>query len=232
MRTHLRPALVSLFMVAASNASAGVITQDGVVFTSTFTGNVLTLGIDAAGRTGGWAGAAAIDALGLKGLGSFGSVVMTSSAGIGWTLSSAELNASGCAGKEKGKADGARLCYSGAALELADNMLFTFTFEGSPTLNAPHLKVHFVDARGGKDGSLLSLYFPWQAETVRAPVDPVVLPPPAVSVPGGDAADSANMPVIAPVGNQSGEVPEPQTLAMIGAGLALMAVARRKRQQA
>jgi len=81
MSALFRRALGSLFIVAASNASAGVITQDGVVFTSTFTGNVLTLEIDAAGRTGGWAGATAIDALGIKTVGSFGSVTMRSSTG-------------------------------------------------------------------------------------------------------------------------------------------------------
>ena len=114
MPVLFRRALGSLLIVAASNASAGVITQDGVVFTSTFTGNVLTLEIDAAGRTGGWAGATAIDALGIKTVGSFGSVTMRSSTGADWTLSSAELNASGCAGKSKTKGTAAA-CATAAA---------------------------------------------------------------------------------------------------------------------
>ncbi|WP_036212497.1 PEP-CTERM sorting domain-containing protein [Massilia alkalitolerans] len=283
MRTLLRLAVSSLFIVAATNASAGVITQDGVVFTSTFTGNVLRLEIDAAKRSGGWAAASAIDALSIKTAGSFSGVKMSSSTGANWALSRAELNAAGCAGKGKGGA--ARLCFSGDAVDLADNMVFTFTFEGSPELAAPHLKVHFVNAGGAKLGSLLSMDFPWQAETKPAPVpvpapapapapapvaepapvqtpdpapaggtqggsgaaetggnlpvatqpaplDPALFPASPIVVPGGGNADTGNTPIVEPADGGSSEVPEPQSLAIVGAGLAVMVLARRRRRTA
>lgn len=275
MSTHrtLRTALLPLLFAAAGTASAGVITMDGVVFTTTYTGNVLTLEIDAAKRSGGWAGATAIDALAIKTVGSFDGVKMTSSTGADWALSSAELNASGCGGKAKGKAGNARICYSGEQVKLADNMVFTFTFDGSPTLGAPHLKVHFVNDSGAKVGSLLSMDFPWQAETVpvapapepkpepkpepqpqpqpqpepapgggeqqgggangggtpQPPVDPVPVPEPDLNNPGGGSGEEANTPVTPPADNQSGDVPEPHTLAILGAGLAGLCVARRRR---
>lgn len=286
MRSLFRHALSSLLIVAASNASAGVIKQDGVVFTTSYTGNVLTLEINAAGRSGGWAAASAIDALGIKTVGSFANVKMTSSTGAGWALSSAELNASGCAGKGKAKADSGRICYSGDAIALADNMVFTFVFDGSPVLSAPHLKVHFVNASGTKVGSLLSMDFPWQAETIPAPVPapapapapaPVVVPAPApVQAPvpvsdsgaqagggaqggpqdggattpvttqppqvdqelipqtglptAGDNTDQGTIPVTAPSDSESGDVPEPQSMAIVGAGLAVMGLVRRRRR--
>lgn len=163
MNKRIRFAVSSLIIVAASNVSAGVITQDGVVFTSTYTGNVLTLQIDAAGRTGGWASASAINALSIKTIGTFSGVTM-SAPGSAWSLSSSELNAGGCSAV-KGKSGTSamtRLCYTGTGIALADNMRFTFTFAGAPDLSAPHLKVRFVDAQGRKTGSLLSLDFPVQ----------------------------------------------------------------------
>lgn len=268
MRTLSRLAISSLLVVAASNTFAGVITHDGVVFTSTFTGNVLTLEIDAARRSGGWAGASAIDALGIKTIGGFTSVRMTSSTGADWVLSSAELNASGCAGKAKAKGDDARLCYGGSPIGLADDMVFTFAFEGSPNLGAPHLKVHFVNAGGAKVGSLLSLDFPWQAETVPTPapapapvpapvqtpapapaggtgqgggeavvtppnpVDPALLPSSGILAPGGEAVEHGDTAIVPPGGGRPGDVPEPQSLAIMGAGLAVMGLVRRRRRTA
>jgi hypothetical protein len=214
MRSLFRSAVSTLFIVAASNASAGVITQDGVVFTSTYVGNVLTLEIDAAKRSGGWAGASAIDALALKTIGGFSGVSMSAPAGAAWSLVQSELNARGCAAA-KGKAgatDMTRLCYTGAGITLADNMVFTFTFTGAPALSAPHLKVHFVDARGSKVGSLLSLDFPWQAASIPVSGSNQTLP--------ASAADE-----------DASEVPEPRTLGLMTAGLITLAVARRQRRK-
>ena len=67
-------------------------------------------------------------------------------------------------------------------------------------------------------------------QTPPPAVDPVLIPPPAISTPGGSAADTGNTPIAAPAENESGDVPEPQSLAIIGAGLAVMGLARRRRR--
>ena len=211
-RSFFRHALGSLVIVAASNASAGVITQDRVVFTSTYVGNVLTLEIDAAKRSGGWAAASAIDALAIKTIGGFSDVSMSSSTGADWSLLPGELNARGCA-PAKGKPGATaqtRLCYTGAGVSLADTMVFTFSFTGAPSLSAPHLKVHFVDANGAKVGSLLSLDFPWQAAGMPSGSQAVI------EQPTTDIALPAH-------------VPEPFTPGLMAAGLAMLAAARRRR---
>lgn len=272
MRPSIRTTLSSLLLLASSYASAGVISQDGVVFTSTFTGNVLTLEIDAARRSGAWAAATAIDALALKTIGSFSGVQMSSSTGAAWSLSASELKAKGCASASSGSGAGQKLlCVSGAGVALTDNMVFTFTFDGTPSLAAPHLKVHFVNANGSKAGSLLSMDFPAQAATAPAPA-PVAAPAPApapapvvdTASGSGGGASTVTVPVTLPIalelipqpvltetgkdalasdidlplstgatgGTSASEVPEPQSIVIIGAGLALMGLTRRKRRPA
>jgi hypothetical protein len=138
------------------SAQAGSLTYQGVTFTSTWSGNLLTLEIDAANRTGDWADATSIGALQLKDLGSFSDVTLVSAPGAAtdWTLSSNELNANGCGG---GSHAGSSLCYSGDRVALSDNMVFQFSFAGgAPSLDAPHLKVNFFGDGDRKVGSLLS----------------------------------------------------------------------------
>ncbi|MFL6631222.1 MAG: FxDxF family PEP-CTERM protein [Massilia sp.] len=158
MTSHIRTTLLATLLGAGALASAqaGTIEYQGVDFTSSWFGNVLTLEIDAANPTGGWAGATSLGALQLKDLGSFDNVSLTAAPGgaTNWSLSSNELNANGCSG---GGHAGASLCYSGAHVALADDMVFQFTFSGGnfdPT--SPQLKVNMFGADGDKKvGSLM-----------------------------------------------------------------------------
>lgn len=158
MKTYLRNAALGLALAAgvAAGAQAGTLTYQGVSFTSTWSGKLLTLEIDAANRTGDWLEASSIGALQLKDLGTFSDVTLVSAPGIAtnWTLSSNELNANGCAG---GGHAGRSLCFSGDRVALTDNMVFQFSFSGgAPDLEAPHLKVNFFGDGERKVGSLLS----------------------------------------------------------------------------
>jgi hypothetical protein len=162
MKTLRNAALAAVLAAGfAAPASAGTLTFQGVTFTSSWSGNVLTLEIDAAHPTGDWAGATTLGALQIKDIGSFDSVSLTSAPGaaVGWTLSSSELNASGCSG---GAHVGRSLCYSGTHVALADNMVFQFTFNGGSTnFSSPDLKVNFFAGDGTqKVGSLLSQNIP------------------------------------------------------------------------
>jgi hypothetical protein len=154
IRTTLLAALLGAGTVAS--AQAGTVTFQGVDFTSSWSGNVLTLEVDAANPTGSWAGATSLGALQLKDLGSFDSVSLTAAPGgaANWTLSSNELNANGCTG---GGHAGTSLCYSGAHVALTDDMVFQFTFSGGkPDPLSPQLKVNMFGPNGDKKvGSLM-----------------------------------------------------------------------------
>ena len=158
MTSRIRTTLLAALLGAGTLASAqaGTIEYQGVDFTSSWSGNVLTLEVDAANPTGSWAGASSLGALQLKDLGSFDSVSLTAAPGgaTNWTLSSKELNANGCTG---GSHAGSSLCYSGAHLALTDDMVFQFAFSGGnvdPT--SPQLKLTMFGADGNKKvGSLM-----------------------------------------------------------------------------
>ncbi|SDE46974.1 PEP-CTERM protein-sorting domain-containing protein [Massilia sp. PDC64] len=158
MTSFIRTTLLSALLGAGTIASAqaGTVEFQGVDFTSSWSGNVLTLEIDAANPTSSWANATSLGALQLKDLGSFDNVSLTAAPGgaANWTLSSNELNANGCTG---GGHAGTSLCYSGAHVALTDDMVFQFTFSGGnvdPT--SPQLKVNMFGADGDrKVGSLM-----------------------------------------------------------------------------
>ena len=158
MTSFIRTTLLSALLGAGTIASAqaGTVEFQGVDFTSSWSGNVLTLEIDAANPTGSWAGATSLGALQLNDLGTFDNVSLTAAPGgaANWTLSSNELNANGCTG---GGHAGTSLCYSGAHVALTDDMVFQFTFSGGnvdPT--SPQLKVNMFGADGDKKvGSLM-----------------------------------------------------------------------------
>jgi hypothetical protein len=170
-------ALAALLGAMTMTAHAGVLTLDGVTFTSSWSGNVLSLEINAARRSGGWSGATGLAALAIKGVGTYSSVSVSGGPGGtgAWKLSTSELKASGCSGTGNGAA-GSRMCFYGQQIALADDMVFKFTFNGaSVATNEPHVKVEFVDARGNKVGSLLSQVLPasTSATTPPTPTAPV-----------------------------------------------------------
>jgi hypothetical protein len=209
MNKKLKNAMLAALLGATgiATAHAGLLTYQGVTFTSSWSGNVLTLEIDAAKHTDDWSTASGLSALGIGGIGDYTSVSVSATprGASSWTTSSAELNGQGCSGDTKGQ-DGSRLCFYGQQIGLSDDMLFSFTFSGSQvdTID-PHVKVQFVDGEGKKVGSLLSATLP------GAGLQPAV---PAVPSSGG---------------GKPGDVPEPQSIALLLAGLGLMGLAMRRK---
>lgn len=132
-------------------------TFDGVTFTPSWSGNVLTLEIDAANPTGGWATADAIGALQIKEVGTWTSVTLTGPGAAGsWTILPNELDADGCDGGSNGVQ---RACAAGTLIPLTDDMIFQFTFVGGvQDFTEPHVKLQFYDTTDTtrKVGSLLS----------------------------------------------------------------------------
>jgi hypothetical protein len=153
-------ALAAALGFASAATNAGTLTFQGVTFTTSFTGNLLTLEIDAANPTGDWATATTLGALGIKDVGTFDSVALTSApAGAAtWTINNMELSANGCA--TGGNAQ--TLCAFGSHVLLANDMVFQFTFTGgTQDFTSPHLKVAFYTGDGDqKVGSLLSQNIP------------------------------------------------------------------------
>ncbi|TFW32277.1 PEP-CTERM sorting domain-containing protein [Massilia horti] len=141
----------------AGSANAGVLTYQGVTFTSTTTGNIFTLQIDAATHTGDWTNAASIGGLMLKDMGSFSSFALISAPGgtAGWSQSTNELNGMGCGG---GTSPG-NVCLVGPHVALTDNMIFQFSFTGATDLaklDTPFIKVNLFDGNNKKAGSLMA----------------------------------------------------------------------------
>jgi hypothetical protein len=177
LKAHVTKIVLPLVLAGACGAAnAGVLTFQGVTFTSTASGNTLTLEIDAAHPTGDWATATTIGALELKNVGDFTSVQLLSAPGaaINWKYSSNELTAKGCAG---GSQDGSFACFWGRHVALTDDMVFRFEFAGTAfDLDEPTLKVNFFAGNSArKVGSLLSQTIP--AGEVTPP--PTELPEPA-----------------------------------------------------
>jgi hypothetical protein len=101
LKTRFRKLALGLAAIAClSSAHAGVLTWQDVVFTTSWTNNVLTLEIDAGQHSGDWTRATMLGALSIKDIGNFTSVTVTAAPkGVdAWKMSSRELNAKGCAG--------------------------------------------------------------------------------------------------------------------------------------
>jgi hypothetical protein len=79
-------------------------TNQGVTVNSSWSGNVLTLQIDAAKPTGDWSKGNGLAALEIDGIGNYNSVSVTSAPGGtgSWRTSSSELNGQGCDGGSNG----------------------------------------------------------------------------------------------------------------------------------
>lgn len=159
MTTSIKKALSMCAIAAAglgmSSLAQAQLTFQGVTFTPSYSGNVLTIEIDAANPTGDWADATGIVALQVKDVGTWTTVSFSGpGAAAGWTVLPNELNATGCDGGDTGIQ---RACASGSVEPLTDDMIFTYTFTGgTQDFSNPHIKVLFVDDEGNKIGSLLS----------------------------------------------------------------------------
>ncbi len=162
MNSMLRKLLGSIVLTASGfmplTVSAGPLTFDGVDFSSSWTGNVLAIKIDAANPTGGWASAVKIDSIAINDVGSVTSasdISLTGPGTFGGTIDGWGLNAGGCQGLSGGIN---HPCWTGLA-NLADNMVFNFTFATGVAnyTDTPHLKVRFLDEQDNKQGSLLSM---------------------------------------------------------------------------
>jgi hypothetical protein len=193
----LKSTILAALLGAGSiaTAHAGLLSYQGVTFSSSWSGQVLTLEIDAAKHTGDWARARGLAALELDGIGDYTSVNVSAAPGgtASWTTSSSELTAQGCSGSTNGQA-GSRLCFYGQPIDLSDNMVFSFSFSGKAVSAVdPHVKVEFVNAKGKKVGSLLSQTLP--ASPVLAPAAPAIVAQPAATVP---AIEPVKAPAIEP----------------------------------
>jgi hypothetical protein len=222
-KTITSVALASLLGATLAPAHAGLLTFQGVTFHSTWSDKVLTLEIDAAGRNGNWAAATGLAALELDGIGDYtgASVSYAPNGSAGWAISSSELNAQGCSGDTNGQA-GSRLCFFGKQVALADDMLFSFTFNGSAIRTVdPHVKVQFVDSNGKKAGDLLS-------QTL--PSAPAIDTPPSNDRPHAEAIPTSTGIEAGSSDKTAADVPEPQSIALLLAGLGLMGLALRRKR--
>lgn len=151
-------AAAALGMASAAQAQT---TFQGVTFTPSWSGNVLTLEIDAENATDDWATADFLGALHIKSIGTWDSVTLTGpGAASSWTIVNNELNANGCGNGGGGGNQDA--CAFGTGIALSDDMVFQFTFTGgTQNFTMPHIKVQMFEEGGTrKVGSLMSLDIP------------------------------------------------------------------------
>ncbi len=167
MRISYRTAAAAALLAAGSaltSINAQALEFQGVTFTSTVLGNMLTIEIDAAGRTGNWENAGYIGAIQVGDIGqfTFGSVAI-GGLGFDWAATQAELSGSPTGNACAGGPSSWHYCFSGTPQALGDDMMFTFTAPSDIVGTSPHLKVAFyntTNTSGGPDGDLLSQNVP------------------------------------------------------------------------
>jgi hypothetical protein len=170
--TKLKCLLAGLLTATwTASASAGAILDwegTGVDFyASWLDADTLRIEIDAGDITAGsgWDGATYIDSIAINGPDAWSwvnasDITLLGPGTFSGPVDGTGLNASGCQGLDPGQN---HQCWTGLA-SLVDDMYFDFTFSGdaviSAYIDAPHLKVRFVDDQGNKVGSLLSANVP------------------------------------------------------------------------
>jgi PEP-CTERM motif len=163
MKKMLLAALAIIF--ASSGAWANSLTYQGVTFTTTSSGNTLTLTITNglnADPTSNWAGIKYLESFAIGNVGSF-----TGASVSGFTydpggLSNGSSSPDGCNGSGSGWA----CFYAGSTpLALSNSMTFNIAFTGSPNFSLPSLKIDFwADPSQTKStGDLLSQSIPVSA---------------------------------------------------------------------
>lgn len=165
IRTLASRIIASLVLLVSSQGFAGVIVDwegTGVDFYSSWLdATTLRIEIDAGNPVGGWSRAVSIDSIAINAPDAWswsapGDILLSGPGSFGGAVTGSGLSASGCGGLAPGSN---HPCWSGLAT-LADNMYFDFSFADAALISdytdSPHLKVRFIDAKGGKVGSLLS----------------------------------------------------------------------------
>jgi len=177
-RTLIALAIATMALVGAQASWANSLTEDGVTFDLSGAGGTLTLTItgaldstyDGVGADRGWADITLIDAFSLKSIG-VGTLTLTTINGnpSNWSGNGLELNGTGTASVPCDGGASGGFCFSAPTpLGLTNSMTFTMTYTGALDLNAPTLKVFFMetaDQADNKDniqktGSLLSEVVP------------------------------------------------------------------------
>jgi hypothetical protein len=187
-------------MAVAMSASAGVVTDKGINYTATMTGNVLNLEIDASGRTADLKNATFLDSLKFSGIdGLTGGKILNGPVSPD-PLFGSDLGWSGKFTNPNGK-NNEYVTFTpntflgfGGNVPLVDNMIFKFEFLGTGLdFSNMLLTADYDFASGPNKGAKIGL-------DLTAPYVPPV-----------------------------SQVPEPASIAMMGAGLGLIGFMRRRK---